>query len=502
MGEFFIFIVKSSICVAAFFLFYKLLLSKETFHRLNRILLLLLVLISIVIPFIKIELNTGIKPSIVLTEAVYNFDYSVADIPVQKTESWVLTLLLIYICGVIISAAYQTYSLVSMLRLFSKSSERIHKCNTTIYLFDYAISPFSWMNNIVISREDYFADGKEIITHEMEHIRLRHSADLLLMQLAMVFQWFNPAIYLIKRELQAIHEFEADEAVINKGIDAKKYQLLLIKKAVGSRLYSAANSFNHSKLKKRITMMVKEKSPKRTAFKALFVLPLTLLAIAAFASEKVQTKVEAVSKAEFSDFIQKDTTKKEKIVVVVNESKSTDPKSKSSTHTIKFNSSDKGFFMIDGKKVSIDSVQNVNGKKIINYVSEDGKKMKIIMMDADKDEKIVKTEVIAITEGVEQNEKIEKSETIQVKLISNDSKVDGADTTKKIIVYNTNKDGSKTAVSPLVIFDGKEISEKELKAIDRNQIDNITILKGEAAIKLYQEKGKDGVIIITSKKKN
>ena len=129
MGEFFIFIVKSSICVAAFFLFYKLLLSKETFHRLNRILLLLLVLISIVIPFIKIELNTGIKPSIVLTEAVYNFDYSVADIPVQKTESWVLTLLLIYICGVIISAAYQTYSLVSMLRLFSKNSERIHKCN-------------------------------------------------------------------------------------------------------------------------------------------------------------------------------------------------------------------------------------------------------------------------------------------------------------------------------------------------------------------------------------
>lgn len=248
--------------------------------------------------------------------------------------------------------------------------------------------------------------------------------------------------------------------------------------------------------------MVKEKSPKRTAFKALFVLPLTLLAIAAFASEKVQTKVEAVSKAEFSDFIQKDTTKKEKIVVVVNESKSTDPKSKSSTHTIKFNSSDKGFFIIDGKKVSIDSVQNVNGKKIINYVSEDGKKMKIIMMDAAKDEKTVKTEVIAITEGVEQNEKIEKSETIQVKLISNDSKVDGADTTKKIIVYNTNKDGSKTPVYPLVIFDGKEISEKELKAIDRNQIDNITVLKGEAAIKLYQEKGKDGVIIITSKKKN
>ncbi|MPM50454.1 hypothetical protein SDC9_97194 [bioreactor metagenome] len=234
----------------------------------------------------------------------------------------------------------------------------------------------------------------------------------------------------------------------------------------------------------------------------MFVLPLTLLAIAAFASEKVQTKVEAVSKAEFSDFIQKDTTKKEKIVVVVNESKSTDPKSKSSTHTIKFNSSDKGFFIIDGKKVSIDSVQNVNGKKIINYVSEDGKKMKIIMMDAAKDEKTVKTEVIAITEGVEQNEKIEKSETIQVKLISNDSKVDGADTTKKIIVYNTNKDGSKTPVYPLVIFDGKEISEKELKAIDRNQIDNITVLKGEAAIKLYQEKGKDGVIIITSKKKN
>ena len=68
------------------------------------------------------------------------------------------------------------------------------------------------------------------------------------MQIFLLVYWFNPVVWLLKRELQEVHEFEADNGVINTGIDATKYQLLLVKKAVGTRLYSMANGFNHSKL--------------------------------------------------------------------------------------------------------------------------------------------------------------------------------------------------------------------------------------------------------------
>lgn len=162
-------------------------------------------------------------------------------------------------------------------------------------------------------RGDYNEESRSVIIHEMAHVKKLHSIDILLAELVIIFQWFSPASYLLKRELRDIHEFEADEEVINSGADARSYQLLLIKKAVGSRLYSMANSFNHSKLKKRITMMVKKKSKRSSAAKALFLLPLTALALTAFASEKVSSVAEEVSKVKINDFIKSDTVKGKKI---------------------------------------------------------------------------------------------------------------------------------------------------------------------------------------------
>ncbi len=106
--------------------------------------------------------------------------------------------------------------------------------------------------------------------------RLRHSFDLLVTDLAGCLQWFNPAMWLLRRELRAIHEYEADEAVLDSGVDARQYQLLLIRKAAGGRWYSVANSFNHSKLKNRITMMLRKRSSRWAGAKVLFLLPLTL----------------------------------------------------------------------------------------------------------------------------------------------------------------------------------------------------------------------------------
>src|ERR1035437_8970837 len=145
------------------------------------------------------------------------------------------------------------------------------------------------MRSIVVSSKD-LNDNKDIIlTHELAHIRLGHSWDLLATDLCILVQWFNPAAWLLRQELQTVHEFEADDKVLQKGIDAKKYQLLIIEKAVGTRLYSMANSFNHGSLKKRITMMLKEKSSPWARAKYAVVLPLAAVALLGFAQPEFTT---------------------------------------------------------------------------------------------------------------------------------------------------------------------------------------------------------------------
>ena len=147
---------------------------------------------------------------------------------------------------------------------------------------------FSWGKYIVISAADYSQQSEEILLHETMHLRNHHTLDLLFMQIFLLVYWFNPVVWLLKRELQEVHEFEADNGVINTGIDATKYQLLLVKKAVGTRLYSMANGFNHSKLKKRITMMLKERTNRWARLKLLLAVPVMAGALYVFAQPEVK----------------------------------------------------------------------------------------------------------------------------------------------------------------------------------------------------------------------
>lgn len=162
------------------------------------------------------------------------------------------------------------------------------------------ISPFSWFRYIIMSEKDWQENRREIVLHEMAHIRRCHSMDVAVCNMMIVFQWYNPAAWLLKRELQTVHEYEADEAVLSAGVDATHYQMLLIRKAVGERLFSMANNLNHNSLKKRITMMkIKRTNPVQKA-KIAFVLPLAAMTVAAFASQKVENlseKVEQESEA-------------------------------------------------------------------------------------------------------------------------------------------------------------------------------------------------------------
>ena len=307
MGAFFVYIVKSAVCLAVFYLFYRLLLSRETFHRFNRIALLGILILSCAIPFVEVTMKEPMEVSQqlltweeLLLMANLNRTATIETAP-ESAIMWREALLMVYLLGIVFFFLRNVWSLTRMLRLIKGSTLVRQENGITLITHQKEIAPFSWMKFVVISEKDLKENGEEILTHEYAHIRKRHSIDLLIADICIFFQWFNPASWLLKQELQNIHEFEADESVIAQGIDAKKYQLLLIKKAVGTRLYSMANSFNHSSLKKRITMMLKKKSNPWARLKYLYVLPLAVIAVAAFARPEISSELDEISAVKVND---------------------------------------------------------------------------------------------------------------------------------------------------------------------------------------------------------
>ena len=315
MGIFLVYILKSAACLAVFYLFYKLLMSRDTFHRFNRFALLGLLVLSSVLPLVEVSVNCPApvhETMLTLEQLLLLADVQAEGEVVSQptTALWVRVALLVYLAGIVFFAVRNLWSLGRLAVLLRRGRvERVSDYllgrgeKVRLVVHDQAIAPFSWMRCIVLSRKDLEENGREILIHELAHIRNHHSWDLLLADICIFVQWFNPAAWLLKQELQTIHEYEADETVLREGVDAKKYQMLLIKKAVGTRLYSMANSFNHSSLKKRITMMLKEKSSPWARVKYLYVLPLAALAVSAFARPEVSAVADELSSAKVNDLV-------------------------------------------------------------------------------------------------------------------------------------------------------------------------------------------------------
>ena len=396
MGIFLIYILKSAVCLSLFYLFYRLLLSKETFHRFNRIALLGILFLSLLIPFIEVttahqtELSQTVltvEQLLMMAEAMNPVEVTIAQ-PEELSISWVQVLLLFYLVGIIFFACRNLYSLSRLLLLIKSGKRERLEGGVRLIVLEREVAPFSWMRYIVISRKDLEEDGREILIHEMAHIQNRHSIDLLVADICIFFQWFNPGIWLLKQELQNIHEYEADETVINEGIDAKDYQLLLIKKAVGTRLYSMANSFNHSKLKKRITMMLKEKSNPWARLKYLYVLPLAAIAVTAFARPEISERVEEISAVKVNDLAailearseenvvtaSVDTAKNKVVVVGVGTMPKDSSKEKTPLVIINGKESDRAVVdALDPSRIeNISVLKNENAVKIYGEKAKDG----------------------------------------------------------------------------------------------------------------------------------
>ena len=508
MGVFFIYILKSSVCLVLFYLFFRLLLSKETFHRFNRMALLGVLFFSLLIPCIEVTTRhqVEVQQAVLSIEQLLlmaELEATLANVgTVQETPaiSWVQIVLLVYLAGILFLACRNIYSLICLFRLIhSGKHEKLEK-GVTLVVHNQEIAPFSWMKYIVISRKDLEENGREILIHEMAHIHHRHSVDLLVADICIFFQWFNPGAWLLKQELQNIHEYEADETVINEGVNAKEYQLLLIKKAVGTRLYSMANSFNHSKLKKRITMMLKEKSNPWARLKYLYVLPLAAIAVTAFARPEISEKMEEISAVKVNDLAAIVEKKSEENVV-----KEPIDTTKNKVVVVGYRTEKKDSVLTSGKKKVAISVQGISGEGkplvIIN-----GKESDREVVNALNPERIESVSVIGPEKAIKIYGEKAKDGVMDIKLYSEKKfaprkiEIEGINKTRLDALNSGAKSWGATFRSadggkPLVIIDGKEATgDDPLANISPDRIRSISVLKDKTALAAYGDKGKNGVI--------
>ena len=515
MGLFFVYILKSSVCLAIFYLFYRLLLARETFHRFNRFSLLGILLLSCLLPLVEVSVKqeTEVHQTMLTLEQLLMMADAVnATEAGARTETatvtWIQVALLVYLAGIVFFAFRNVYSLVRLLMLLkSGKKEDIgsylpgRKERVTLIVHNCDIAPFSWMGYIVISRKDLEENGREILIHELAHIHNRHSWDLLVADVCIFFQWFNPASWLLKQELQNIHEFEADETVIKEGVDAKQYQLLLIKKAVGTRLYSMANSFNHSKLKKRITMMLKEKSNPWARLKYLYVLPLAAIAVTAFARPEISEKMEEISAVKVNDLaeIVQEKVLQDTVKVSKDEKKDalvvTGVKSKEEEEIVIFEVVEQmpeypgGMSALQkylSEKIAGSPMKGkAGGRVMVGFtVAETGKIKDVRVLQSDEAslnqeaERIV-SEMPDWIPGKQRGRPVPVKYTVPIRFGN--------------IRFAENK-------QPLIFADGKEISMDAMEKLDPSTIESISVLKDSTSIKVYGKRGANGVILVNTQR--
>lgn len=448
--------IKSAMVLTMLYLPYMLLLRRESFFRFNRIVLLGILLLSLVLPLCNIPwmsldhkpvvqaaqlqmLELGIPVHVLPEVQVVANNMAVNE---NLRFSVFMLVSVIYIMGMIVLLAMRLWQITRLqYGLKQGALWQDDKQGVCIYCHSGDVAPFSWMRNIVINEKDYDEAGREIILHEMGHIHNRHSWDVVLLTLVQMLQWWNPLVYVLGISLRDVHEYEADDHVLQQGVSARGYQLLLIRKAVGSGSYAFANSFNHSLTKKRITMMKKSKSNPWMKSKALYVIPVAALALSAFATPKFVAPIEeTVTKLEGKGMEKSSNLQAQEEERKVVELKNV-PK-----------------VLVDGKEMTTqEAMEAVKGKEIQNSLTTqpDG------------------SEVLSIkTRGTKDGQPL---------IVLNG---------KIIEIPKDAKD-----------YDSEERLAKLLD-IDAEDIESITVLQKDAATAKWGDKGSNGVILITTKSKD
>ena len=538
MIEFLTYDLKVAVLLAVFYMFYRLMLARETFHRVNRIILLLTAVASFVLPLCVITIHETVTMQRAAQVAVGSFQVDMMD-EEPATPLWQIVLPILFIIGMMVTLVHTLSSLFRIIRIIRHSERYPQTDGTTICVTGNAsLAPFSWMHYIVMNRSDYETSDAAILAHERGHIRLHHSWDLLLVDTLTALQWFNPAMWMLRSDLRAIHEYEADAAVLSQGINARQYQYLLITKAAGIGGYSLVNGISHSTLKNRINMMLHTKSNRRSLLKLLALLPIVGITLAVNAEKVVDVRYDGPQK-QITKKGRKNATinmgvDKTILVVETDETKAETPEAPAAEGTFEpvqgdvfdvveempqYPGGPQALFEFLSQNVQYPkeaAKAGIHGRVIVTFVVEkdgsicESKVVKSVDPSLDAEALRVINAMPNWKPGKQNGKEVRVKYTVPVAFMlqgkdanvaqhESSSKDDG-EVKKKlselvVVAYGPNKEAK-----PLVYVDGKEIPFEDINKVDPKTIDHMNIVKDKVAIEKYGEKAKDGVILITTKK--
>jgi TonB family protein len=515
MIEFLIYDLKVAVLLAVFYMFYRLMLAHETFHRANRIVLLLTAVLSFVLPLCVITIHETVTMQRAANVAVGSFQVDMMN-EEPATPLWQIVLPILFIIGMVATLVHTLSSLFRIIKIIRHSEQYPQTDGTTICVTGNAsLAPFSWMHYIVMNRSDYETSDAAILAHERGHICLHHSWDLLLVDTLTALQWFNPAMWMLRSDLRAIHEYEADAAVLSQGINARQYQYLLITKAAGIGGYSLANGISHSTLKNRINMMLHTKSDRSHLLKLLTLLPIVGIALAVNAEKVVDLRY---------DEPQKQNTKKS--VKGVAEKKAETFETNTAVGTFEpvqgdvfdvveempqYPGGPQALFKFLGENVHYPEEAEkagIQGRVIATFIVEkDGSiSQPTVVKSVDP---LLDAEAIRVISAMpnwkpgKQNGKVVRVKytvPLSFNLDGGGEEIDHLCREDGTIVEIDIEKGDTAIVKPLFIVDGKVMDGKDVYAINPKTIERYYMQNGQEAIDKYGDKARDGVVLITLKK--
>ncbi|MCF3111755.1 hypothetical protein LL912_23405 [Niabella sp. CC-SYL272] len=504
------YILKLSICLAVVYLFYQLFLRRLTFYNWNRWYLLGYGVLSFVIPLIDVmpELQKKELDRNTLVQMIPVFGFSPeaqANSLLESLSTWDWVLVAGGIGSLVLLFRFGIMYL-SFLRI-KRRAQLISDARTRIYQLDEDVRPFSFGNAIFVNTELHSGEElEEIIRHEFVHVRQKHTIDIIWSELLCILLWFNPFVWLLRKSMKQNLEFLADKQVLQSGMDKKEYQYLLLK-VMGNKQFAFANHFNFSSLKNRIAMMNSIKSAKVHLTKFLFLLPVVAVLLLAFRKEVIQHEKEPhPAEAPVDQNPPEDIFEKAKRVA---------------------GSSHKPIWFIDGEAIVLgagggaaldqDDVSSANDFKI--WVDN-----KILTMD-EANKKIDRFQILSVgasprrtsfeSFGVSSNLLLVATNKKMVDLMQLKMWGKMKDTLpQKRIVVKSAEDSElnkkedflgqlrdpKTGLLPLLVIDGMVKPGFEKIPVEPEDIASVSVLKDASARAIYGPKGKNGVVIITTKK--
>jgi TonB-dependent SusC/RagA subfamily outer membrane receptor len=533
------YLLQVLVCSAVLMVYYLLVLRNKKFHQYNRFYLLGVALVSWMVPLIKIfwqQERSGVRQVDLLNVvAVNNSEMEAMVTSQQHSLDWVSLLPHLYVG---ISVFLAVAMLVSLYRIYKIYTT--HECSNLqqFYLVMTRVkgTPFSFFSYIFWNAEIDIQTpaGKQILQHELTHVTQYHSIDKIVIQLNLIAGWFNPFFWLLKKELDMIHEFIADKKSVEHG-DAASLAQMLLTTAYPGQQFPLTNPFFFSPIKRRLKMLTNVKNPSFSYARRIVVLPLLSIVVLLFSFRTKEEKMIA-------PVSMMDTTKKVMIVqgykISPQDTLIASKGNNKSSVVIKMDAAggagnaQKPLFILDGEVISesvmsvIDpnKIESINILKDASAVAVFGEKGKggVVQITTKKgktndapatgrivlrgvpldNSKVLEERVLIVSDTVQLNGK-----TVFVK--SNNLKdgefmatnFDGAgNVIEKVKVEIQPKGSSKNSPS-LIFIDGEKKTKKELDALSPDQIKSVEVLKGESAIKEYGAEAKDGVIKITTKKK-